>query len=451
MNDKAENNKKNWQMVTIFGLAAALGILLYMQLSDSKAPTDQFNSVVTYLDLGTGSKGVYLAIWEDLRNGNSDIVGAIIDPQSKTVSSNFPLTVANGRQQAPCVVANTKNKEFLVVWEDERNSIGSTWDLYGQRVKHDGSLIGGNFRITDKSYDGCNPAISYNSKNNEYMVAWDDLYQNWVSCDIYGKVISHDGKTIGKTFQVAGSPQSSKIHKNASIAYNSKQNGFMIVWEEWGSYYPFKYFSISGQRFDAAGNKVGFGTDVSPAPPYGGGGSYHKSVPRIAYSAAKDIYLAVWSEYQSMSSYGHFIMGARIDSNGLKILPEFKITDVSGFDEYSPSVSSSQLGFLVTFTDTRNKSIEGNNIYAQGVGFDGKLQGNNFPICNNKFDQNLSSIAFATRDDSYLVVWGDLRNMSTSGADIYGQHLSYKGALLQTLSHENFVISVPKITGQLKP
>jgi hypothetical protein len=450
MDDKAEIKWNKWQLFTIFGLAAALGITLYFLVSNSKAPTDQFNSTVTYLDMGTGSKGVYLAVWEDLRDGNSDIVGAIIDPQSKVVSSNFPITAGNGRQQVPSVAANTNDKEFLVVWQDERNSIGSTWDLYGQRVKQDGTLIGGNFRITNKSYDSCIAAISYNSKNNEYMIVWSDLLKTWVSCRIYGKVISHDGKTIGKTFQVAGSPQSSEIHKNPSIAYNSKQNRFMVVWEKWGSYYPYKYFSISGQCFDAAGNKIGYGTDVSPAPP-AGTGSYHKWEPRIAYSATNDVYLAVWTEYQSTSSYCQFIMGARIDSNGLKILPEFNIADVPGFDEYQPSVSSSQLGFLVTFTDTRKKSTQGSNIYAQGVGFDGKLQGANFPVCDKQYDQYNSSIAYATKDNTYLVVWSDKRNMNTSGTDIYGQHLSYKGALLQTLSNENFAVSVPKITGQLKP
>lgn len=60
-------------------------------------------------------------------------------------------------------------------------------------------------------------------------------------------------------------------------------------------------------------------------------------------------------------------------------------------------------------------------------------------------------MAFASQDSSYLIIWTDRRNLNISGADIYGRHISHKGALLKTASQDNFPVSVQKVTGRLKP
>jgi hypothetical protein len=442
---------KKWQdcrTYTILALAVALGFVWYIYFIGSKAPSDQYNTNVAYLDMGSGSKGVYLAVWEDLRDGNSDIVGAIVDPQSKTVSSNFPLTVANGTQTKPAAAASTKNKEFLVVWADDRNSNGSTWDIYAQRVDNNGSLIGKNFAVTNDNYTGCHPTITYNSKTNEYLIVWDDYSQVYIEPSIYGKVISYDGKTIAKTSTIYGTPSSSGAKLNPSVAYISSTNEFLVVWEEWRPWYPsYDNFSINGQYIDVAGKAVGGEFTISP--PILGGKNY-KRVPQVAYNGSKNINLVVWEDHRYANYYKEDIYGILVQGSSL-ILPEFPIANLQGSSQSNPFISSSPLGFLVTFTDDRNQSTTKSDIYAQGVNFDGSLQGNNFPISNDTSNQGYSSLAFAVQDTSYLIVWTDRRNLNTTGLDIYGQHLSFKGALLQTTSKENFAISVQKVTGQLKP
>lgn len=450
MNDTAKFKWTSWQNLTIIGLAAALGFVLYFNVFGSGAPTDQYHSESSFLDMGKAGMGVYLVVWEDLHNGNSDIVAALVDPGNKAVKSNFPITAASGKQSKPCIAANYKRKEFLVVWEDERNSIGLSKDLYGQLVKYDGSLIGENFKITEKSYAGCNPAILYNSKDNSYIIVWDDSSNNWTSSDIFGIQISYDGKPIGKTIAIAGSPQTSEHNQNPSLAYNAKQNRFVIAWEEWGSYYPYNYFSIKGKSYDASAMTSIMDIDISPSLPAGTGVN-RKYNPMVAYSEADDKFLVVWSELRTSKSKGSYIAGVFIDTYGLKILPEFKITDLPELNETDPSVSSSQLGFLVTYTDEQQKSTQGFNIYAQGVAYDGKLQGNAFPVSNSPFDQYDSYISFSPQSNTYLITWTDRRNLGASGTDIYGQHLTFKGARIQTTSNDNFLITVPKITGQLKP
>ncbi len=442
------------RIFAFLGLLAILGaVYYYVEEIDAPSPADQYGVKTAYLDMGPASKGVYLTVWTDTRNGNEDIVGAIVKPNNKNVNSNFPLTAAKGSQSRVAVAANTKNKEFMVIWADDRDSIGLQWKIYAQRVNYDGSLIGSNFAVTNDPYydcyNACNPAIAYNSKTNEYLVIWDDYKSIPPKPYIYVKVISYDGKFIGATNYLIPlqSIPYGYVQLNPSVAYNSKTNKFLVVYEERSVYNnKFDDYSIGGVDVDAAGKpEISFTISAMSLSAH-----ITKLAPQVTYNEQNDINLVVWEDYRNDFTNKADIYGILMDSYGI-ILPEFAVANLQGSSQTEPSVSSSTLGFLVTYTDDQNQWLEKKNIYAQAVDFSGNIQGKIFAISNDNSDQEYNSVAFAVRDTSYLIVWTDWRNQKTTDLDTYGQHISYKGMMLQTKSNENFMVSVNRVTGLLKP
>src|SRR3989304_4536829 len=84
----------------------------------------------------------------------------------------------------PAVAYNRVSNEYLVVWHGEDDTaplVDEEVEIFGQRIDGaTGVQLGGNdFRISDMGPDGntsfvaFDPAVAYNSTNNEYLVVWD--------------------------------------------------------------------------------------------------------------------------------------------------------------------------------------------------------------------------------------------------------------------------------------
>src|SRR5262245_53248070 len=83
---------------------------------------------------------------------------------------------------APAVAYDSRDNEYLVVWsgdDDTGTLVNDEFEIFGQRVNAaTGAAIGGKIRISDMGPDGkagfaaFNPAVAYDSVNNEYLVVW---------------------------------------------------------------------------------------------------------------------------------------------------------------------------------------------------------------------------------------------------------------------------------------
>ncbi|HNJ44403.1 MAG TPA: hypothetical protein PKZ53_28235, partial [Acidobacteriota bacterium] len=129
-----------------------------------------------------------------------------IDPEIGTndfrISDMGPDGDANFDALNASVAYNSTNNEYLVVWDGEDNTsplVDGESEIFGQRVNAaTGAEIGVNdFRISDMgpngdaAYDAFNPSVAYNSTNNEYLVVWsgDDNTAPFVDneFEIYGQ------------------------------------------------------------------------------------------------------------------------------------------------------------------------------------------------------------------------------------------------------------------------
>jgi uncharacterized protein YjdB len=105
------------------------------------------------------SGGTVLAVYEDRRNGNSDIYATRLTAGASlgvVDASGFPITTDASDQVQPVVAVATAG--FVVVWSDARSAATSGNDIYAQIVGS-GGLVGGNFVVSADLENETTPSV----------------------------------------------------------------------------------------------------------------------------------------------------------------------------------------------------------------------------------------------------------------------------------------------------
>jgi hypothetical protein len=349
------------------------------------------------------------------------------------LGANFRISTqgATGDERDPAIAYNSVDDEYLVVWEDDRNQGGTLdrgWDIYGRRVDADGTRIGGDFRIsggqaTDDEYD---PAVAYNPAANQYLVVWGDGRQyssrGW---DIYGQRVRANGTLAGSNIRISGVDATGDDEKPA-VAFNSASKQFLVVWED-ERLFTVRGSDIYAQRLRANGVRAGSNIRISG----GGAAPGSERTPAVMYASASNQYLVVWYDYRKAPTRGTDIYGQRVYANGVKAGHNIRISGAgaTGNERYPAAAYNPVLDqFLVVWGDSRLPP--GNlDIYGQRMDADGTTSGHNFRISGAAASGNefFPAVTYNSVGDRYLVVWQDPR--SNVGWDIYGQAVQVYGAL----------------------
>lgn len=221
------------------------------------APQDQ-----PYAILNTSTNQFFI-VWSDCRKNPSfcqygkndyhDIFGQLITLNGNCQGINIPIKTENTNftgEQFPAGVYNPNKNEYLIVWQGHKSYLEGNdsyfqqegYDIWGQRIASNGSLIGNPFKISSLSSlnntpkntcygnparnpQGCDdqqwhPRIAYSSTARRYMVVWHDgrmrarhYHQDpgyWEDSrdrttfkDIYGQILDDNGNPIGENFPVS--------------------------------------------------------------------------------------------------------------------------------------------------------------------------------------------------------------------------------------------------------
>lgn len=160
----------------------------------------------------------YLVVWTDDRDtatNNDDIYGRLIaggagggPGGSEFVDDEIHIAVREDAQRYPAVAYDSVHHNFLVVWEDMRNSDSIfRRDIFGQRVRaSDGALQGGNFQITSESAHGSWPNVGYcpagsGDGDDNFLVIWSN--QNGIHSLTTGQRVNTDGSLLGDPFGIS--------------------------------------------------------------------------------------------------------------------------------------------------------------------------------------------------------------------------------------------------------
>ncbi|GEL71933.1 hypothetical protein [Myxococcus virescens] len=230
--------------------------------------------------------------------------GVVLDTDDRTLSAfpNFAYDASS--------TWNNKTKEFLVVWSDEHGEGPENADIYGNRVKEDGTILDGNgFPISQAEGAQSSPDVEWTHKN--YQVVWsDDRIGN---PDIYGTRVSKTGMVKDPE----GIPISTAAGAQTVPRIAHHNNKSLVVWDD-TRYGP---HSVWGARWDEDGDvwdPSGF--------PISSEGLAQQYLPDVAYGADK-----FFTVYAAQAVYDpsepHFILGTRVTHQAeVKDVPALPLT-----------------------------------------------------------------------------------------------------------------------------
>jgi hypothetical protein len=305
--------------------------------------------------------------------------------------------------------------------------------------------IGANdFRLSDMGpdgdpdYDALEPAVAYNSMNNEYLVVWhgEDNTGSLVAdeWEIYGqRVDAATGAEVGPNdFRLSdmgpdGDPSYGAF--NPMVAYNSVANEYLVVWyadDNTGSLVDDEY-EVFGQRVSASGAEMGPNdfrlSDMGPD----GDPNYMGVLPVVAYSSTANEYLVVWwgeDNTGSLMDDEREVFGQRVNASGTEVgLNDFRLSDMGpdgdpAYDAQRPALAYNNLnneylvvwqgedntGSLVRYefeifgqlVDAATGAEIGGDIRLSDMGPDGNL---------NYGAALFHAVAYNSTNNEYLVVW----------------------------------------------
>ncbi|HYI00410.1 Ig-like domain-containing protein, partial [Hyalangium sp.] len=252
------------------------------------------------------------------------------------------------------------------------------------------------------------PAIAFNG--TVYLACWGDHHYPEAAPELVCTRIRPDGTVLDLEGLSVGP------YSGASDAPNVASNGtdFLVVW----SLYPPNSTSpgVVARRVSGSGAVLGASPVFMSSAP---AGEYN---PSVAYT--NFTYLVVWSDFR-FDSQASRIVGARVSNGGTVLDPSgIAISPGSSFHR-EPTVAADGTLFLVVWTDDRNSSSTGDDLYSTLVSSGGILLNPGTPVITAAGGQ--SEPALTPTDSGYILAWADTRNGVSA---IYSSRLSTQASPL---------------------
>ena len=356
------------------------------------------------MDASVASDGEgFLVVWGDGRAlSSTDIYGVRVRADGSLIEdAGILVSGAAGIQESPAAAHG--ESEYFIVWKDDRNG-GS--DIYGSRVAADGSVIDPSGIAVSTYYGGQGyPAVAYG--DSLYFVAWTDA-RDEVTTHIYGTRVTLDGGVLDPDGIAISSPAGTGESQPA-VAYDG--TNFLVVWEDTRN----GGGDIYGARVTAGGQVLDtLGIQICAA-------SGDQALPAVSSGAASS--MVVWEDARN---------GALSDIYGSRIGPDGTVLDPAGVqicgssaDQINSAVTFDGSVWLAVWNDLRAGGVW--NVYAARIDSAGAvLDPDGFAVCTFKSQQFNPSVAFA--DSIYLVAWHDSRN---GPKDIYGARIRQETTVLE--------------------
>jgi hypothetical protein len=273
------------------------GVLLGSNFLISGGGRDQSQAVVVY----NPNDNEYLVVWTDRRgyeDSGLDIWGQRVSAGGELLGDNFVISGTPGDQQRPATAIAVAANHYLVAWYGQLPG-DVDYNIRGQMVKGDGSLLGGSFTISSATGSQFRPAIAYNSNDREFLILWYDL-RNGSEADIYGQRVSDDGTLLGGSVEVVREPGN---QFSPDLAYNPDKNNYRTVWKDG---WTLQSLDIRSKVLTASGEPFGSNT-VLKFPET-------QVNPSIAFNSVSKEYMVVWYDARNYPVSGYDIYGERMPS-----------------------------------------------------------------------------------------------------------------------------------------
>ena len=160
----------------------------------------------------------------------------------------------------PCTLKS--NGEFIISWAGAGAQDTSSYGTFAQRYDAAGAPQGAEFLINTYTPSFQFGPIGASDRNGNFVVVWGSLDQDGNEYGVFAQRFAANGTPRGAEFQVntftMGGQGSSYYFLEHNTAVAMAPNGtFVVVWGSYADYQDGSYGSVHGQRYDAAGVRLG--------------------------------------------------------------------------------------------------------------------------------------------------------------------------------------------------
>lgn len=322
---------------------------------------------------------------------------------------NTPIAVAPKSQDNVHSVIDSKGGA-IIAWDDNRNSLTNSTDIYVQRVKNngvvkwlaDGTIICSNM-ATQKS------SSIVDSDNGSAIITWEDNRAG--NYDIYAQKIDSSGNVIWTLDGIAVCAKTTN-QKNPKII-GDNNGGAIIVWEDSVSF----YWDVYAQRISSLGiplwtnGGVGICTSTNA-----------QINPKIDIDGLGGAVIT-WQDKRNNLDYD--IYAQRVNSSGTTLWALNGVVVCNAINaQNNPRIEPDGAnGALIAWVDKRN-GID-NNIYVQNINSAGIAQWptNGLAVCTATNNQSALDIKYIGAG-GLILTWKDDRSGENA---IYSQLVSSAG------------------------
>ncbi len=294
------------------------------------------------------------------------------------------------------IAYNTKDHNYLVVWcHQQAGSVG----VFARTISETGQL-GAVYPVSDTSgsADRCDPDVAYNSKQDNYLVVWQQKVG--ANFTVHGRVFS-PGAILGSDITISNNASSAATPP--SVDYADTADEFLVVWAYWSSGVN---SSILSQRISYVGGAIGANFIVSQ-----GLNSLSAYDPDVAYNLARNEYLVVYTRLDTNAQGGpnKDIFGYRLTYDEVKLGSEIQIAYFTPQELHPvvaalPTAAPESGRYLVAYQITY--STGDSDLWGRIVAGDGTpLAPGNIVIQGTEAYETVPAIACSQAGRSFLVTW----------------------------------------------
>lgn len=361
--------------------------------------------------------GNAIVVWVDDRNDYPQIYAQALDQNRNNIWAtdlNVSKEFNIGNQSDPDVSADN-NGNIFIVWEDQRNI---NFDIYSQNLSEIGDQEWAvDFRVNSPSgfKDQWAPILAMDA-SGDAIIAWlDNRYigDNSPRGDIFGQKINKNGDLLWMNEVKINSNEGSLASGIPSLAVDNNGN-MVIVWVDYGS----GTGDLFAQKLDENGNKL-WTKDIRVNMDFGSG---TQDSPAVSMDVDGNA-IVVWRYWGDNK---RDIYAQKLDLNGAKLWPvDVLVNHDSGIaDAWSPAIAIDNSGnSTIVWEDQR---IDDGDILAQKIDKDGNINwGTDIRVDsdNGTAGQTDPEITIDSMGN-IIIVWRDYRN---GNYDIYAQKLNING------------------------
>jgi hypothetical protein len=269
--------------------------------------------------------------------------------------------------------------------------------------------------------------------NGSWVMVWDSFDQDGDQMGVFGQRFDAVGKALGEEFQINSYVAESQASSDVAAL---SDGGFIVAWHSTGSQDGSGY-GVFGQRFDAAGGKVGNELALNST-------TNSHQIDCAVTGLTDGGFVSAWRHNSDGSGYG--IRGRSFDSLSAPQQGDYQINSYTYNQQYYADVAAVPGGGYVAVWQSDSQDKSGWGVYGQEINqADGKV-GSEFRVNTYTPGQQRYPRIASASDGSYFVVWeSDSEDGSSTG--VYAQRYKADG----TKNMNPFRVNTYIVSSQERP